>query len=69
MKDKNKRPVGQMHLVVWSDQSVSVTWSTFLRGESLDGYSTGQFRPEDIGGVVDNVISDITDTIRRDEED
>ena len=69
MIDKKRTPVGEIRLVVWSDDSVSTTWSTFLRGESLDGYVSGNYWNDDVIDFTEKKISEIIETVKRNEKD
>jgi hypothetical protein len=63
-----KRVIGHINLVVWSDESVSVSWSSFMQGEAFDAYRHGSQRVEDVLSVTAKTIADIVERVTRNDD-
>jgi hypothetical protein len=63
-----KRVIGHINLVVWSDESVNVSWSAFMNGLAFDGYRHGSNRAEDVLRVTESTLREIVERVTRNDE-
>jgi len=60
----NRRLIGQINLLVWSDESVKISWTAFLHDASSDG----GFHPADEApAIIGNRITAIVEDTRNDD--
>ncbi len=64
-----KRVIGHVNLVVWSDESVSVSWSNFMQGEAFDGYRHGSQPTKDALSDTEKLVVEIVERVRRNDDD
>ena len=64
-----KRVIGHVNLVVWSDESVSVSWSSFMQDEAFDGYRHGSQPTKDALRFTEKTIAEIAARVKRNDDD
>jgi hypothetical protein len=63
-----RRLIGQITLLVWSDESVKISWTAFPQGTSSDGCISGFHPADEAPAIISKRIAEIVEDTRNDDD-